>query len=403
MSPEREINYEALIDQTIRDFRPVQRLWPVGARLLCWILFEALILISVIWVRGYSDFRELFDDSDRLIATGLFIFASIDAAFLALNTAIPGRKVRWLQITVLVVGVAAAIGFVPAGKPSELFESAPALIRQLSALAVLPWLCLFWAVRRGVPLRPLATGMVVGLGAFCLASALQLMMTSPAGTTESRALLALCCLLAMVFSALAGKLWLNWIGRWQQESVATETWESNSAAFVAKLAFPLAISAATGLLMLVLAGRAPQVPDFDLAIESYHRAVEGFQPNVPSSSIETMLTAYVEHGMPAYMWDFGSEGFRLVGGRWEPLADGTPVSYTWFRRGKGGVICIFKQTEAFNPPSITHHEFHHLLFYRYRDFSFCLINVGGYGNFVSVIAAPMPLKQFEHLVVTATL
>jgi hypothetical protein len=48
-------------------------------------------------------------------------------------------------------------------------------------------------------------------------------------------------------------------------------------------------------------------------------------------------------------------------------------------------------------------ERRHLLFYRYRDFSFCLINVGGYGNFISVIAAPMPLKRFEHLVLAAIL
>jgi hypothetical protein len=309
----------------------------------------------------------------------------------------------YVQITVLIAGVAAGFGFVPGGKPSEIFESAPVVIRQLSGLGVLRWLCLFWAVRRGVPLRPLATGAAIGVAAFCLASSLQLIVTSPGGTTESRGLFAVCCLLTVVFSALAGQLWLNWIARWQHESVATEIRESKSAALVAKFGFPLAISAATVLLMLVLAGLGPPVPDFDLAIESYQRAAEGFQPNVPSSSMETMLTAYVEHGMPAYMWDFGPEGFRLVVGRWEPLPDGTPVTYTWFHGGKGGVICIFKQTEAFNPPSIPHHEVHHLLFYRYRDFSLCVINVGGYGNFVSVIAAPMPLKQFEHLVVTATL
>jgi len=76
MSAEREINYEALIDRTITEFRPVQRLWSVGRRLLCWILFEALILISAVWVHGYSDWRELFHESSRLIATGLFIFAA---------------------------------------------------------------------------------------------------------------------------------------------------------------------------------------------------------------------------------------------------------------------------------------------------------------------------------------
>jgi hypothetical protein len=35
--------------------------------------------------------------------------------------------------------------------------------------------------------------------------------------------------------------------------------------------------------------------------------------------------------------------------------------------------------------------------------SVCLINVGGYGNFISVIAAPMPMKQFERLALAAVL
>ena len=107
--------------------------------------------------------------------------------------------------------------------------------------------------------------------------------------------------------------------------------------------------------------------------------------------------------MPAYMWDFDAEGFKLVGGRWQPLADGTPVTYTWFRGSRAGVMCMFRQTDAFSPPSSRHEELHHLLFYRYRGFSICLINVGGYGNFISVIAAPIPMKQFEHLVLAAML
>jgi hypothetical protein len=90
-----------------------------------------------------------------------------------------------------------------------------------------------------------------------------------------------------------------------------------------------------------------------------------------------------------------------VGGRWEPLADGTPVTYTWFRGAKGGVICMIKQVDAFNPPSAVHEEHNSLLFYKYRGFSLCLIDVGGYGNFICVIAARMPMKQFVDLVLAA--
>ena len=116
-----------------------------------------------------------------------------------------------------------------------------------------------------------------------------------------------------------------------------------------------------------------------------------------------MLTAYVEHGMPAYMWDFGGQGFKLAGGRFEHLSDGTPVTYTWFRGAQGGVMCMFKQTDRFNPPSADHEEHHHLLFYEYRGFSVCLINVGGYGSFIGVIVAKLPMKRFMPLVLAAAL
>jgi hypothetical protein len=56
---------------------------------------------------------------------------------------------------------------------------------------------------------------------------------------------------------------------------------------------------------------------------------------------------------------------------------------------------MIKQVNEFNPPSASHEEHNGLLFYRYHGFSLCLINISGYGNFICVIAARMPLAQFE--------
>jgi len=406
MSARQEIDYGELIDRLIKDFRPAQRLWPTSARLVCWILFEAAILALAVVFRGYSNLPQLPHNSGQLMGAALFLFTSIAAAFLALKSAIPGRELTWPQMGTAIALVAAACAFEPGGRPSEIFETTPTLMLQVFGLAALPALSLFWAVRRGVPLQPEVTGAAVGLTAFSLAAALYLIIAGPARVAGSGASLALSCTVVLMLSALAGRLVLNWIARWQVEGVAAGLSTRNWAAFSSPALFPLAFSAATAVFIFVLRSAGPPfaiVPEFDLAIESYERAVESFHPNVPSASMETMLTAYIEHGMPAYMWDFRAEGFKLVGGRWEPLPDGTPLTYTWFRGAKGGVMCIFKETEAFNPPGMTHDEHHHLLFYRYRDFSLCLINVGGYGNFISVIAAPMPLKQFEHLVLTVML
>jgi len=402
MSPGHEIDYEALIDRSIKDFQPVKRLWPAGARLVCWILLEAAILSFAVWLRGYDNLRTLLHNPGQLVAAGLFISANIATAFVALKSAIPGHELSWPQLVIAIVVVAAAFGFELAGAPSnEILAAAPTSMLQLFGLAALPWLSLFWAVRRGVPLQPELTGAAVGLAAFCFAQALCQIISQPIRLPNSAIVLVLSCAAFIVPSALAGGFWLNWIARWQQKEVSTSKW----AAFNTGTVFPLALGASLVALLFVFSPghHITRIPDFDLAIEGYEQALVDFRPNVPSTSIETVLTAYLEHGMPAYMWDFGPEGFTLVGGRWDPLPDGTPVTYTWFRGTKGGVMCMFRQTDAFNPPLLAHDEHHRLLFYRYRDFSLCLINVGGYGNFISVIASPMPLKQFENLVLSAML
>jgi len=111
------------------------------------------------------------------------------------------------------------------------------------------------------------------------------------------------------------------------------------------------------------------IPDFDRTIATYERSLAaGFRSNVPSASIEVMVTSYIEHGMPAYMWDFGLEGFKLEGGRWQPLPDGTPVTYTWFRGPTSGVICMMKQSDAFNLPPGVREEHHDLFFYKIPRF-----------------------------------
>ena len=159
-----------------------------------------------------------------------------------------------------------------------------------------------------------------------------------------------------------------------------------------------------GLLIFVLKagiGAESRVPDFDLAIENYQESIADFHPNVPSTSLGTVLTSYIEHGMPSYMWDFGPQGFKLQGGRFAHLADGSPVTYTWFRGPQAGVMCMFRQVSGFAAPAADHFEAHHLLFYRYQGYSVCLINVGGYGDFVSVIVSPIPMKPFMRAVFEA--
>ena len=48
-----------------------------------------------------------------------------------------------------------------------------------------------------------------------------------------------------------------------------------------------------------------------------------------------------------------------------------------------------------------HYERHHLLFYRYRGYIVCLINVGGYGDSPSAIVSRIPMKPSMQIALSA--
>jgi hypothetical protein len=399
MPPEHEIDYEALIDRTITDFRPVKRLWRIRTRLFFWILMESAILAMTGAFLGYNFLSVGVDRASLLLGSGVSIVASVAAAFLALRAAVPGNEISLRELVALIALTGLAI-LIPSDHRSGLANQWNAAT-DLIGLATLPWFVLFWAVRRGVPLQPERTGAIVGLSAFSFALALLRLIHYQDGVANQTIWLFVCGFVLAAFSALAGRLWLDWVDRWQRSSVADgarQPW------FASRVVFPAAIAASITVFTFVVwktSTHAVVIPDFDLMIDSYQMSLTSFRPNVPSDSIESVLAAYVEHGMPAYMWDFGPEGFKLVGGRWQPLTDGTPVTYTWFHGSTGEVICMMRQTEAFNPPPGAYEVHQGILFYRYRGFSLCLINIGGYGNFISVIGARLPMRQFVPLVLRA--
>ena len=412
MPDPHEIDYDVLIDRSIKDFQPVKRLWPIPIRLALWILLEGSILTLAAAVSSPALMVGLIHDPGRALGVAAFVFAGSWAAFLALRSAIPGRETTTAELLLLTTAIAWAI-LVSVGSRAngnafaEPLHSGLLATLQIVGFAAFPWLALFWAVRRGVPLNPGESGGLIGAAAFCFALAAVRLISE---SNETMALIGpqvLPAIVGAVCSSLAGTIWLNPSRLWRQDRASAEVkhrrWVRPS---LGSVAYPLAAAAALAFLIVVLKGgreNVASIPDFDLAIASYEKSLANFSPNVPSSSVDTVLTAYIENGMPPYMWDFGPAGFRLVGGRFDRLSDGTPVTYTWFRGRKGGVMCMLRPTNEFNPPSAAHEEDSHLLFYSYRGFSVCLINVGGYGTFVSVIVAPMPMNEFMRMVLSATI
>jgi negative regulator of sigma F NrsF-like protein len=406
MSENREFHYEALIDRLSDELQPVKRLRPVRRSLGLWVLLEAVMLLLVSALMGRAGFAASIQGPDSP-AIAVLILASVVAAGLALRGAIPGRdatrgELILLALAVLIGGVAVHFGAQTDAIPFAILNSAGrSSIPRVLGWATLPWMVLFIAVRRGVVLHPAKTGGLIGVAVFSFAIAADRFVSAWSGSPCPEAWVLILGLAFTTSSAWAGMAWLNPLRQWRDDTVSDRTQPSRSAWFNVQVLYPVALAASIVLLIFSLRTSrdnfAP-VPDFDLAIESYEQSVTSFRPNVRSDSIDTVLAAYIEHGMPSYMWDFGPKGFKLVGGRLDHLPNGTPVSFTWFRKDKAGVMCMFRTTNGFNPPAALHDQRDRLLFYRYRGFSVCLINLGNYGNFISVIVSPMPMNEFERLV-----
>jgi hypothetical protein len=407
MSENRQFQYDALIDRLSDELRPVKRLRPVRMSLALWVLLEAAMLLLVSALMGHAGFVASIQGPDSP-AIAVLILASVVAAGFALRGAIPGRdatreELILLALAVLIGGVAVHFGVQTDAIPFPILNSSGwHSVPRVLGWTALPWMALFTAVRRGVVLHPAKTGGLIGVAAFCFAIAADRFVSEWSGSPCPESWALILGMTVTTSSVWAGAAWLNPVRQWRDDTVADGAEPIRSSAwFSVQVLYPVAFAASIALLIGSLQmsrDNFARVPDFDLAIKSYQQSVMSFRPNVRSDSIDTVLAAYIEHGMPSYMWDFGPKGFKLVGGRLDHLPDGTPVSYTWFRKDKGGVMCMFRATNGFNPPTALHDEHDRLLFYRYRGFSVCLINLANYGNFISVIVSPMQMDEFERLV-----
>jgi len=169
MSELDEINYRALIDRLIPDFPPVKRLWPATIRVLLWILLEAVVLALSLLLNGSLALVAIDFHTCGFAAAG-FILVSIAAAWLALKNSIPGHESSAIELILLAFGVIAAALIVQFELSTSALPSSGDFLSTLGSLlafAALPWLALFWAARRAMPLRPRLTGGMIGVAASC--------------------------------------------------------------------------------------------------------------------------------------------------------------------------------------------------------------------------------------------
>ncbi|MGO9055881.1 MAG: NrsF family protein [Candidatus Binataceae bacterium] len=209
-----EERHRALVERLAANLQPVRRLWPVRVRLGLWLALQAVLLV---WVASHTpnDFMRKLEAPRYLLEVAMFAGAAILAAVIALRSAIPGRPVRTGELAITLVLLLAGTGLLitqplRTGYPlSEFIGVGRLCAMHTCLLAALPWIALWWAVKRGAPMHAGAAGLAVGTAAALLSFAL---MRLKCPNDERLHLLTwhlLPALLIAALSALAGMLWLR--------------------------------------------------------------------------------------------------------------------------------------------------------------------------------------------------
>lgn len=209
-----EERHRALVDHLAADLKPVRRLWPVSVRLTLWLVLEAAVAAWVLR-HTHNDFIRKLGTPDYALQTFLFAAAAVVAAVIALRCAIPGRQTRSATVALAIVMVAVGTALVMM-QPMRTGDSLGEFIRvgrtcayQTCLLAAAPWVALWWAVRRGAPMRGGWAGLAVGCAALLFSFAL-MRLGCP---IDERLHLVIWHLLPVAvvaaLSALAGVFWLR--------------------------------------------------------------------------------------------------------------------------------------------------------------------------------------------------
>jgi hypothetical protein len=207
--------HRMLVEALAANVMPVRPLWPVSVRLGLWLLLEAIVLM---WVARHTgnDFMRKLGHLDYALEVMFFAAAATLAAMMALRVAIPGRSAGARQVAVAVALVLIGTALVMVGEPArtgyplgEFFRVGIGCAVQTCVLAGLPWLALWWAVKRGAPMRSAAAGASTGAAALLFSFALMRIgcpIDEPLHIVTWHLLPALGM---TALSALAGAVWLR--------------------------------------------------------------------------------------------------------------------------------------------------------------------------------------------------
>jgi Negative regulator of sigma F len=177
-----EAHHRALVSRLAGEITLRRPLWPVSARLTLWMLIEVGILA---WVISHTtnNFVARLTHPAYAIEIIFFETAAIICAALALKSAIPGRIVSAKEVTMAAsLAMAGTVVFIIA-QPIATSDPLGEFARNGWRCAVdtvlfgtLPWLGLWWLVKRGASMNGWLSGLLAGAGALLFSFAVMRMV-----------------------------------------------------------------------------------------------------------------------------------------------------------------------------------------------------------------------------------
>jgi len=168
--------HRALVDELVEDAVPVRRLWPVWLRLSVW---WALVIVTALVVRRYEvarpDFGDRIASLEYLGELACLALAATLLAHRALVGAIPGRHAirgdGWMVAGLVVagLGLASLAGARTDVPVAEFAESGLRCVVETLLAALVPWVALLVATRRGAPMAVASVGATAGAASWLMA------------------------------------------------------------------------------------------------------------------------------------------------------------------------------------------------------------------------------------------
>jgi hypothetical protein len=170
--------HRRLVEAIAAAVKPVRPLWPVRVRLALWLLLEVLVLAWVATHTG-NDFVPKLGHAYYALEVACFAIAATLAAVGTLRAAIPGRSGGLREFIAVMVLALIGTELVMVGAPMRTGYPLAEFLRvglgcavETCVLAALPWIALWWAVKRGAPERGAVAGGLIGAAAMLFSFAL---------------------------------------------------------------------------------------------------------------------------------------------------------------------------------------------------------------------------------------